>query len=181
MRAPGASLCADDVEFSAEDATRTDRDFLCQVVQAVIDAGATTVNIPDTVGYSMPDDFARCFRMLRSGCAGSRNVIIGALPQRSGAGGGEHDGGGGRWSAAGGMHHQRHRRARRQRLAGRNRDGNPGAARPVSRTRWVSASEQLYPASQLSSEITGVPVQPNKAIVGRNAFAHEAGIHQDGC
>jgi 2-isopropylmalate synthase len=100
------SFC-EDVEFSPEDATRTDRDYLCQVVQAVIDAGATTVNIPDTVG---------------------EHYDLGALPQRSGLGGSEHDGGAGCRSAAGGVHDQRDRRASRKCVSGRDRDGDTGAS-----------------------------------------------------
>ena len=122
------SFCQD-VEFSPEDATRTDRDFLCQVVQAVIDAGATTVNIPDTVGYTMPAEFAEIITMLRERVTGNReHYDLGALPQRSGLGGGEHDGGAGCRSAAGGVHDQRDRRARRECVAGRDRDGDTGAS-----------------------------------------------------
>src|SRR6516165_7559445 len=71
-----AKSWCDDVEFSPEDATRTDPDFLCQVVQAVVDAGATTVNIPDTVGYTMPEEYAEIIRMLRERVRGIENVII---------------------------------------------------------------------------------------------------------
>jgi 2-isopropylmalate synthase len=173
------SFCQD-VEFSPEDATRTDRDFLCQVVQAVIDAGATTVNIPDTVGYTMPAEFAEIITMLRERVRGIENVTISvhchndlglAVANTLAA------------MAAG---------ARQVECTINGigeRAGNASLEELVMATRVrpdryaydvAVASEQLYPASQMLSEVTGVPVQPNKAIIGRNAFAHEAGIHQDG-
>ena len=173
------SLCPD-VEFSPEDATRTDRDFLCQVVQAVIDAGATTVNIPDTVGYSMPDEFAEIIQMLRERVRGIENVIISvhchndlglAVANTMAA------------LAAG----ARQVECTINGIGERAGNASPEEIVMATRVRpdrygygMGVASEQLYPASQTLSEITGVPVQPNKAIIGRNAFAHEAGIHQDG-
>ena len=173
------SFCQD-VEFSPEDATRTDRDFLCEVVQAVIDAGATTVNIPDTVGYTMPAEFAEMIQMLRERVRGIENITISvhchndlglAVANTLAA------------LAAG---------ARQVECTINGigeRAGNASLEEIVMATRvrpdryayeTAVVSEQLYPASQVLSEITGVPVQPNKAIIGRNAFAHEAGIHQDG-
>ncbi|MGC2195218.1 MAG: 2-isopropylmalate synthase [Terriglobales bacterium] len=173
------SFC-NDVEFSPEDATRTDRDFLCQVVQAVIGAGATTVNIPDTVGYTMPAEFAEIIQMLRERVRGIENVTISvhchndlglAVANTMAA------------LAAG---------ARQVECTINGigeRAGNASLEEIVMATRvrpdryaydMAVVSEQLYPASQKLSEVTGVPVQPNKAIIGRNAFAHEAGIHQDG-
>jgi len=173
------SFCHD-VEFSPEDATRTDREFLCQVVQAVVDEGATTVNIPDTVGYTMPAEYAEIIQMLRERVRGIENVTIsvhchndlGLAVANT--------------LAALGV-------GARQVECTINgigeRAGNASLEEIVMATRVrpdryafdiAVASEQLYPASQLLSEITGVPVQPNKAIIGRNAFAHEAGIHQDG-
>jgi len=173
------SFCPD-VEFSPEDATRTDRDFLCEVVQAVIDAGATTVNIPDTVGYTMPAEFAEIIQMLRERVRGIENITISvhchndlglAVANTLAA------------LAAG---------ARQVECTINGigeRAGNASLEEIVMATRvrpdryayeTAVVSEQLYPASQVLSEITGVPVQPNKAIIGRNAFAHEAGIHQDG-
>jgi 2-isopropylmalate synthase len=173
------SFCQD-VEFSPEDATRTDRDFLCEVVQAVIDAGATTVNIPDTVGYTMPAEFAEIIQMLRERVRGIENITISvhchndlglAVANTLAA------------LAAG---------ARQVECTINGigeRAGNASLEEIVMATRvrpdryayeTAVLSEQLYPASQVLSEITGVPVQPNKAIIGRNAFAHEAGIHQDG-
>jgi 2-isopropylmalate synthase len=173
------SLCPD-VEFSPEDSTRTDREFLCQVVQAVVDEGATTVNIPDTVGYTMPEEYAEIIRTLRARVRGIENVVISvhchndlglAVANTLAA------------MAAG---------ARQVECTINGigeRAGNASLEEIVMATRvrpdryaydTAIASEHLYPASQLLSEITGVPVQPNKAIIGRNAFAHEAGIHQDG-
>jgi 2-isopropylmalate synthase len=173
------SFCAD-VEFSPEDATRTDRDFLCQVVQAVIDAGATTVNIPDTVGYTMPTEFAEIIQMLRERVPGIENVVISVHCHNDlglavantlaalGAGARQVE------CTINGIG---------------ERAGNASLEEIVMATRVrpdryayevAVISEQLFPASQVLSEVTGVPVQPNKAIIGRNAFAHEAGIHQDG-
>jgi len=173
------SLC-NDVEFSPEDATRTDREFLVQVVQAVVDAGATTVNIPDTVGYTMPAEFAEIIQMLRERVRGIENVVISvhchndlglAVANTMAA------------LAAGA------RQAECTINGIGERAGNASLEEIVMAMRvrpdrypydTAVASEQLYPTSQTLSEVTGVPVQPNKAIIGRNAFAHEAGIHQDG-
>jgi 2-isopropylmalate synthase len=173
------SFC-NDVEFSPEDATRTDRDFLCEVVQAVIDAGATTVNIPDTVGYTMPAEFAEIIQMLRERVRGIENITISVHCHNDlglavantlaalGAGARQVE------CTINGIG---------------ERAGNASLEEIIMATRvrpdryayeTAVVSEQLYPASQVLSEITGVPVQPNKAIIGRNAFAHEAGIHQDG-
>src|ERR1700758_3708946 len=173
------SFCQD-VEFSPEDATRTDRDFLCEVVQAVIDAGATTVNIPDTVGYTMPAEFAEIIQMLRERVRGIENITISVHCHNDlglavantlaalGAGARQVE------CTINGIG---------------ERAGNASLEEIIMATRvrpdryafkTALVSEQLYPSSQLLSEITGVPVQPNKAIIGRNAFAHEAGIHQDG-
>ena len=173
------SYC-NDVEFSPEDATRTDRDFLCEVVQAVIDAGATTVNIPDTVGYTMPAEFAEIIQMLRERVRGIENITISVHCHNDlglavantmaalGAGARQVE------CTINGIG---------------ERAGNASLEEIIMATRvrpdryayeTAVVSEQLYPSSQVLSEITGVPVQPNKAIIGRNAFAHEAGIHQDG-
>ena len=173
------SLC-EDVEFSPEDATRTDREFLCQILEAVIEAGATTVNIPDTVGYSMPAEFGELIATIRQRVRAIEKVTIsahchndlGLAVANSLAA-----------IAAG---------ARQVECTINGigeRAGNASLEEIVMATRVRPdrytyetgvVSEQLYPTSQLLSEITGVPVQPNKAIIGRNAFAHEAGIHQDG-
>jgi len=173
------SFC-EDVEFSPEDATRTDADFLCQVVAAVVGAGATTVNIPDTVGYSTPTEFGSLIRVLRERVPGIENVVISAhchndlglavanslAALEAGArqvectinGIGERAGNAALEEIVMAM------RVRPDRLA----------------FETGVVAEQLFPTSQMLTEITGVAVQPNKAIIGRNAFAHEAGIHQDG-
>ena len=173
------SYCKD-VEFSPEDATRTDLDFLCEVVQAVVDEGATTINIPDTVGFTTPDEFAHIIRTIHERTRGIENVVIsahchndlGMAVANSLA------------AVAAGA---------RQIECTINgigeRAGNAAIEEVVMAMRVRPdrypyetgiVSEQLYSASQLLSEITHVPVQPNKAITGRNAFAHEAGIHQHG-
>ncbi len=169
-----------DVEFSPEDATRSDRDFLCRVVQAVVDAGATTVNIPDTVGYTTPEEYAAILRLLQKRVPDLKRVTLsthchndlGLAVANSLAG-----------VAAG---------ARQVECTINGigeRAGNAALEEVVMAMRvrpdchpytTAIASEEIYSASQLLSEITGVAVQPNKAITGRNAFAHEAGIHQHG-
>ncbi|HET7440019.1 MAG TPA: 2-isopropylmalate synthase [Terriglobales bacterium] len=171
------SYC-DDVEFSPEDATRTDPEFLCQVLEAVVAAGATTLNIPDTVGYTMPGEFTRLIETIRRRVPGNVTISahchndLGFAVANSLAA-----------LAAG---------ARQVECTINGigeRAGNASLEEIVMAMRvrpdlypydTAIVSNQLYPASQLLSEITGVPVQPNKAIIGRNAFAHEAGIHQDG-
>src|SRR2546430_8280580 len=173
------SLC-DDVEFSPEDATRADPDFLCRVLDAVVEAGATTLNIPDTVGYTMPTEFGELITTIRQRVKGIERVTISAHCHN--------DLGMGVANALTAI------------LAGARqvectingigeRAGNAALEEIVMAMRVRPdrypydtgiASEQIFAASQMLSEITGVPVQPNKAITGRNAFAHEAGIHQDG-
>ena len=120
----------DDVEFSAEDATRSDLDFLCRVVEAVIDAGATTVNLPDTVGYSTPEEIEEFFRGdHRSRAERRQGRVQHALPRRSRTGRRQQPGGGARRRTPDRMHGQRHRRARRQRVARGDRDAVARAAR----------------------------------------------------
>jgi 2-isopropylmalate synthase len=173
------SFC-DDVEFSPEDATRTDPDFLCEVVQAVVDAGATTVNIPDTVGYTIPTEYARTIQMLRERVRGMERVVI-SVHCHNDLG-----------LAVANTLAAVEAGARQVECTINGigeRAGNASLEEFVMALRVRAdqypymtgvVSEQLYPASQTLSEITEVPVQPNKAIIGRNAFAHEAGIHQDG-
>jgi 2-isopropylmalate synthase len=173
------TLCAD-VEFSPEDATRTDVPFLCQVVEAVIAAGATTVNIPDTVGYSMPEEYGQLIRTLRERVAGIEKVTISTHCHN--------DLGLAVANSLAGV--QQGARQVECTINGiGERAGNASLeeivmAMRVRPDRYAYetgvAGEQLYPSSQMLAEITRVPVQPNKAITGRNAFAHEAGIHQDG-
>ncbi len=175
-----ARTFVEDVEFSPEDATRTDLEFLCEVVQAVVDEGATTINIPDTVGFTTPDEFAHIIRTIRERTRGIENIVIsahchndlGMAVANSLA------------AVAAGA---------RQIECTINgigeRAGNAAIEEVVMAVRVRPdrypyetgvVSEQLFSASQMLSEITHVPVQPNKAITGRNAFAHEAGIHQHG-
>ena len=172
----------DDVEWSAEDGTRTEFDFLCRCVEAAIKAGATTINIPDTVGYTVPEEYFKLFRTRARGACRipTRRVFsvhchndLGMAVANSLAGVE------GR-RAADRMHHQRHRRARRQRRAGRGRDGDARRATTCCRSGPASTRRMLTRASKLVAAATSFPVQYNKAIVGRNAFAHESGIHQDG-
>jgi 2-isopropylmalate synthase len=175
-----ARTFCDDVEFSPEDATRTDPEFLFQVLAAVIQAGATTLNIPDTVGYTVPAEFGDLIRRIRERVPGAENVIVsthchndlGLAVANSLA------------AIANGA-----RQVECTINGIGERAGNASLEEIVMALRVRAdryayqtgiATEQLYPTSQLLEEITGIPVQPNKAIIGRNAFAHEAGIHQDG-
>src|SRR3984885_6964145 len=173
------TLCPD-VEFSPEDATRTDHEFLCQVLDAVIAAGATTLNIPDTVGYTMPIEFGELIHMLRRRGKGIEKVTISAhchndlglaVANSLSA------------VAAGARQVECTINGIGERAGNASLEEIVMAMR-VRPDRYPYetgvVSEQLFPASQLLGEITGVTVQPNKAIIGRNAFAHEAGIHQDG-
>jgi 2-isopropylmalate synthase len=173
------SLC-NDVEFSPEDATRTDPDFLCRVLDAVVEAGATTLNIPDTVGYTVPQEFGELIATIRHRVKGIENIVISAhchndlgmaVANTMAA------------IAAGA-------RQVECTINGIGERAGNAALEEIVMTMRVRhdrypyetaiAADQLFPASQMLSEITGVPVQPNKAVTGRNAFAHEAGIHQDG-
>src|ERR1700722_10109040 len=173
------SLC-DDVEFSPEDATRTDTDFLCRVLDAVIEAGATTLNIPDTVGYTVPSEFGDLITTIRRRVRGIENVTISAhchndlgmaVANTMAA------------VAAGARQVECTINGIGERAGNASLEEIVMAMR-VRHDRYPYetgiAGEHLFPASQMLSEITGVPVQPNKAITGRHAFAHEAGIHQDG-
>jgi 2-isopropylmalate synthase len=170
----------DDVEFSAEDATRSDLDFLCRVIEAVIDAGATTVNLPDTVGYTTPDEIRDFFTRIRARVPNAAQAVfsthchddLGLAAANSLA------------SVLGGA---------RQIECTINgigeRAGNAALEEVVMafRTRPDRLPfatniniKEIYPSSELLTKLSGQGVQVNKAIVGRNAFAHEAGIHQDG-
>lgn len=172
------SLC-DDVQFSPEDATRSDPDFLCEVLQAVVDAGATTLNIPDTVGYTMPIEYERLIARICQTVKGENLVVsahchndLGMAVANSLAavtagarqvectinGIGERAGNAALEELVMALHVR-------------------GDLFPVT---CAVDRTQLYPTSQLLSRTLGFNVQPNKAIVGGNAFAHEAGIHQHG-
>ncbi|HSC28075.1 MAG TPA: 2-isopropylmalate synthase [Vicinamibacterales bacterium] len=170
----------DDVQFSAEDATRSDMDFLCRVVEEVIAAGCTTVNLPDTVGYSTPDEIEAFFTGILARVATRRDAVFSAHC---------HDDLG--LAAANSL--AAVRAGARQVECTINgvgeRAGNASLEEIVMATRvrfdrlpfeTAIDTTQLYPSSQLFTALTGEGVQANKAIVGRNAFAHEAGIHQDG-
>ncbi|MGE4482716.1 2-isopropylmalate synthase [Acidocella sp.] len=170
----------DDVEWSAEDGTRTDMDFLCRCVEAAIKAGATTINIPDTVGYAVPEDMERIFSTVRERVPGADRVIFSthchndlglavanALASLKGGARQIECTVNGIGERAGNASLEEVVMAIRTR-----QDSNP----------YVSQIEttRLLRTSKLLSTVTGFDVQPNKAIVGRNAFAHESGIHQDG-
>ncbi len=170
----------DDVEFSAEDATRSDMDFLCRIVEAVIRAGATVVNIPDTVGYSIPREFGERIATLMSRVPNVDKAVISVhchndlglavanslAAVKAGArqvectinGIGERAGNASMEEIV---------------MALRTRNDLFGLITGVN-------THEIYRTSQLVSRVTGVYVQPNKAVVGKNAFAHEAGIHQHG-
>ena len=172
----------DDVEFSPEDGSRSDVEFMAEVIQIALDEGATTINVPDTVGYTMPREYARDVRASSTALVpGLRDVVVsvhchddlGLAVANSLAGLRSR-------LPPGRVRDQRHRRARRQRLAGGDRDA-AAHARAERSGLWTGVeTTEIARTSRLVSRLTGYPVQPNKAIVGRNAFAHEAGIHQDG-
>lgn len=170
----------DDVEWSAEDGSRTDADFLCRTVEAAIKAGATTINVPDTVGYALPEDMARIFAMLRERVPGADRVIFSTHNHND-------------LGLAVANTLAAIRAGARQVECTINgigeRAGNAALEEAVMvlRTRHDSVpysnniqSEKILKTSRLLATITSFDVQPNKAIVGRNAFAHESGIHQDG-
>ena len=170
----------DDVEFSAEDATRSDMDFLCRVVETAIAAGATTINLPDTVGYCTPEEIEEFFTEVRGRVRGADGVVFSAHC---------HDDLG--LAVANSLAAMR--AGVRQVECTINgigeRAGNASLEEIVMATRvkpdrlpYTTAIDttQLVRTSRLLTELTQEPVQANKAIVGRNAFAHEAGIHQDG-
>ena len=160
---------------------RSEPAFLVKAVDAAIRAGAQVINIPDTVGYATPDEMAAMITLPERECGEHRQGdAVRALPQRPGPGGGQLAGRGRRGRAAGGMHHQRHRRARGQRGAGRARDGDAHPPGSLPRSAAASTPRASAPTSRLVYSILGVNAPINKAIVGQNAFAHEAGIHQHG-
>jgi 2-isopropylmalate synthase len=169
-----------DVQFSAEDATRSDPDFLCRVFEEAIGAGATTVNIADTVGYALPEEMSALVRVVMDNCKGIENVTVAVHPHNDlgmavantlaglAAGAGQAE----------------------VTLCGiGERAGNASLEEVVMglRTRQNALdischveTKRIYRSARLLQSITGMQVQPNKPILGRNAFAHEAGIHQHG-
>ncbi len=175
-----AKRYTDNVEFSAMDATRSDWDYLCQVFSAVIDAGAITLNVPDTVGYAVPDEFGKLIYYIKTNVPNISKAIISVHCHND-------------LGLAVANSIAAIRNGARQIECTINgigeRAGNASLEEiaMILRTRKDSfgldtriKTEKIYPTSRLITSITGVPVQPNKAIVGANAFAHESGIHQDG-
>lgn len=170
----------DNVEFSPEDAGRSDTDFLCRIIEAVIDAGATTINIPDTVGYNIPHQFGQLIATLIERVPNSDKAVFSVHCHNDlGLAVGN--------SLAAVLNGARQVECTVNGLG--ERAGNASLEEVVMavRTRQDIFScntdldtSQIVPCSKLVSGITGFPIQPNKAIVGANAFAHESGIHQDG-
>jgi 2-isopropylmalate synthase len=169
-----------EVEFSAEDAGRTDMDFLCQVCRVAVDAGATVLNLPDTVGYAVPEEYGAMFTKVREYLGDAQGITLSAHC---------HDDLG--MAVANSL--AAIRAGVRQIECTINgigeRAGNASLEEVVVALAVRKDSfgvttnirlEELFPASRMLTEITGAQVAPNKAIVGANAFAHEAGIHQDG-
>jgi 2-isopropylmalate synthase len=170
----------EDVEFSAEDSARTELEFLAEVVERAIEAGATTVNIPDTVGYALPTTFADTIRYLRKQVRGMDKVVI-SVHCHNDLGMAVAN------SLAGVMEGARQVECTINGIG--ERAGNASLEEivmafktraDVLKVRSGVKTERLYPTSRLVSQVTGLHVQRNKAIVGQNAFAHEAGIHQHG-
>src|SRR5215831_516262 len=170
------SLC-DDVEFSPEDATRSDVDFLCKVLEAATSAGATVLNIPDTVGYAVPDEFGNLIRTIRQRVPGIEKVTI-SVHCHNDLG-----------LAVANSLAALHEGARQVECTINGigeRAGNCALEEIVMAVRTRADyfllqsginTKLLYPASRKVSHVTGLQVQRNKAVVGQNAFAHEAGIH----
>ena len=171
---------SDDVEFSAEDAGRSELDFLCRITEAVIAAGARTINIPDTVGYNVPEQFAATIRALIERVPNAHQAVFSVHCHND-------------LGLAVANSLAAVRAGARQVECTINglgeRAGNASLEEIVMAVRTRRDIFQLetridtthiVPASRLVANITGFPVQPNKAIVGANAFAHESGIHQDG-
>ena len=170
----------EDVEFYAEDAGRSDQDFLIRVIQAAVDAGATVVNIPDTTGYSLPEDFGARIKGLSDNVIGIENVIISVHTHND-------------LGMATALALQGVKNGARQIECTINglgeRAGNTALEEVVMAIKMHGdeldghtdiVTPELTRASHLVSRITGMTVQANKAIVGANAFAHSSGIHQDG-
>ncbi len=168
------------VEFSPEDSTRTDPDFLCQIVGVAVAAGATIINLPDTVGYTIPQEYAALFRLLRQRVPGMENVILSCHC---------HDDLGLAVANSLAAIDAGARQVECTINGIGERAGN-AALEEIAAAMHVRADklpfdhnlilEQLFPTSQLLSQTISYGPSPNKAIVGSNAFAHEAGIHQHG-
>ena len=170
----------DDVEFSTEDGTRSDHDFLVQMISVAIEAGASTINVPDTVGYATPAEYTALFRMLRERVPGMDGVILsthchddlGMAVANTLAG---IEGGARQVECTINGIGERAGNAALEEIA---------AALMVRRDRFPYRSnivmQELYPTSQMLAEMISFGCSPNKAVVGANAFAHESGIHQHG-
>ncbi len=175
-----AKKYTDDVEFSAEDAARSEPDYLCRVIEAVIEAGANTVNIPDTVGYAIPDEFGRLIAYIHEKVANIDRAMISvhchndlglAVANSLSA------------VANGARQVECTINGLGERAGNASLEEVVMAIRTRKNLFGVTTNietEKIYQSSRLVSDITGMVVQANKAIVGDNAFAHEAGIHQDG-
>jgi 2-isopropylmalate synthase len=170
----------DDVEFSCEDAGRSELDFLCRIVEAAIDAGATTINIPDTVGYNIPEQFAHTISQLLNRVPNADKAIF-SVHCHNDLGLAVAN------SLAAVQMGARQVECTINGLG--ERAGNASLEEIVMAVRTRNDlfnvdtninTHEIVPTSKMVSQITGFPVQPNKAIVGANAFAHESGIHQDG-
>ena len=175
-----AKKYTDNVEFSAMDATRSDWDYLCRIVAEVIDAGAVTVNIPDTVGYAVPQEFGRLIRYIKEHVPNIDRAVI-SVHCHNDLGLAVAN------SIAAVENGARQIECTINGIGERAGNASMEEIAMILRTRKDAFSldtrivtEKIYPASRLITAITGVSVQPNKAIVGANAFAHESGIHQDG-
>jgi len=175
----GCAHC-EEVEFSAEDASRSDMEYLCEVIEAAAQAGAKILNLPDTVGYTTPEEYAEMFHQVRAKLAAYPNAILsahchndlGLAVANSLAA-----------VAAGARQVECTINGIGER-AGNASLEEFAVAIHVRQSRYEASTnirlEKIYATSRLLTAITGVPVPPNKAVVGANAFAHEAGIHQDG-
>ncbi|MBI3587549.1 MAG: 2-isopropylmalate synthase [Ignavibacteriales bacterium] len=173
------TLC-NDVEFSCEDSSRSDIDFLCEIVEATIVAGATVINLPDTVGYSVPEEYGAMFRTIKERVSNINKVTLSAHCHND------------LGLAVANSLAALHNGARQVECTINGigeRAGNAALEEIVMaiKTRQEKLGfitnvngEEIYKSSKLLSSLTGMMVQRNKAIVGANAFAHEAGIHQDG-
>jgi 2-isopropylmalate synthase len=175
-----ARTFVDDVEFSTEDGTRSDLDFLIKVIEVAVQAGATTINIPDTVGYTTPAEYKQLFETVRTRVAGSENIIysthchddLGMAVANSLAG---VEGGARQVECTINGIGERAGNAALEEIA---------AALATRHDRYPYTSNivmtELYPTSKMLGEIISFQCSPNKAVVGKNAFAHESGIHQHG-
>lgn len=175
-----AKKYTDNIEFSAEDATRSDPDFLCRIFERVIQAGARVINIPDTVGYTVPEEFYRLITKVKSEVKGIEKAIISVHCHND-------------LGLATANSITAVKAGARQVECTINGIGERAGNASLEEIVMILKTRQdvfglttkietrhLYPTSRLLTHITGIGVQPNKAIVGANAFAHEAGIHQDG-